>query len=413
MAAYGLYTHIASNKFRSMLLLGGLFLLIYVLVYAGALLAEVVINSDASVDYYLRAASRDLIKAFPYATIVAALWIVIAYFFHQNMIDAVTGGEDVTRQQQPRLYNLLENLCISRGIPMPKLKLMDSPALNAFATGLNRRQYAVTVTTGLLKALNDQEIEAVLGHELTHIRNGDVQLMVVAVIIAGVVGFFGELFFRMFTNLSWNSSGGSWSSSSSRSSSSSSSDSDSKGSGGGGAIVVVIIAVALIVLAWLLSQVVKLALSRSRELLADAGSVELTKNPDAMISALRKIENRGELPGATSAVMELCLDNPREGFADLFATHPSVDSRVKALVQFAGGHDAGPLAVPSDADDEAEDQAEPQSRDPLPPPVPRGPWSDTGAPAGGPPAPPQPSALPGPLQGPFGGAFRGPWGRRR
>jgi len=413
MAAYGLYTHIASNKFRSMLLLGGLFLLIYVLVYAGALLAEVVINSDASVDYYLRAASRDLIKAFPYATIVAALWIVIAYFFHQNMIDAVTGGEDVTRQQQPRLYNLLENLCISRGIPMPKLKLMDSPALNAFATGLNRRQYAVTVTTGLLKALNDQEIEAVLGHELTHIRNGDVQLMVVAVIIAGVVGFFGELFFRMFTNLSWNSSGGSWSSSSSRSSSSSSSDSDSKGSGGGGAIVVVIIAVALIVLAWLLSQVVKLALSRSRELLADAGSVELTKNPDAMISALRKIENRGELPGATSAVMELCIDNPREGFADLFATHPSVDSRVKALVQFAGGHDAGPLAVPSDADDEAEDQAEPQSRDPLPPPVPRGPWSDTGAPAGGPPAPPQPSALPGPLQGPFGGAFRGPWGRRR
>jgi len=405
MAAYGLYTHIASNKFRSMLLLGGLFLLIYVLVYAGALLAEVVINSDASVDYYLRAASRDLIKAFPYATIVAALWIVIAYFFHQNMIDAVTGGEDVTRQQQPRLYNLLENLCISRGIPMPKLKLMDSPALNAFATGLNRRQYAVTVTTGLLKALNDQEIEAVLGHELTHIRNGDVQLMVVAVIIAGVVGFFGELFFRMFTNLSWNSSGGSWSSSSSRSSSSSSSDSDSKGSGGGGAIVVVIIAIALIVVAWLLSQVVKLALSRSRELLADAGSVELTKNPDAMISALRKIENRGELPGATSAVMELCVDNPREGFADLFATHPSVDSRVKALVQFAGGHDPGPLALPSGADDEPDDQAGPQPADQLPPPVPRGPWSNAGAPAGGPPPVPQ--------QGPLPGPFQGPWGRRR
>src|SRR3981189_365368 len=258
MAAYGLYTHIASNKFRSMLLLAGLFVLIYVLVYAGALIAEVVINSNASVDYYLVAASRDLVTAFPYATGVAALWIVIAYFFHQSMIDAVTGGEDVTRQQQPRLYNLLENLCISRGIPMPKLKVMDSPALNAFATGLNRRQYAVTVTTGLLNALNDHEIEAVLGHELTHIRNGDVQLMVVAVIIAGVVGFFGELFFRMFTNLSWSSG---WGSSSSSSRSSSSSDSDSKGSGGGGAVIVVIIAIALIVVAWLLSQVVKLALS--------------------------------------------------------------------------------------------------------------------------------------------------------
>jgi heat shock protein HtpX len=385
MAAYGLYTHIASNKFRSMLLLAGLFVLIYVLVYAGALIAEVVIDSGRPANYYLMAASRDLLKAFPYATGIAVLWIVIAYFFHQNMIDAVTGGEDVTRQQQPRLYNLLENLCISRGIPMPKLKVMESPALNAFATGLNRRQYAVTVTTGLLKALNDQEIEAVLGHELTHIRNGDVQLMIVAVIIAGVVGFFGELFFRTFTNLSWGWGGGGWSSSSSSSRSSSSSDRDSKGSGGG-AIIVVIVAVALIMLAWLLSQVVKLALSRSRELLADAGSVELTKNPDAMISALRKIENRGELPGATSAVMELCIDNPREGFADLFATHPSVDSRVKALVQFAGGHDPGPLALPSDADDQPDgppqdDQDGQPAPDQLPPPLPKGPWSDATAPS--------------------------------
>src|SRR5215207_369891 len=395
MAAYGLYTHIASNKFRSMLLLAGLFLLIYVLVYAGALLAEVAIDSNESVGYYLMAASRDLVKAFPYATGAAALWIVIAYFFHQNMIDAVTGGESVTRKQQPRLYNLLENLCISRGIPMPKLKVMDSPALNAFASGLNRRQYAVTVTTGLLRTLNDQEMEAVLGHELTHIRNGDVQLMVIAVIIAGVVGFFGELFFRMFTNLSWNSSGSGGSSSSSRSSSSS--GSDSKGSGGGGAIIAVIIAVALILLAWLLSQVVKLALSRSRELLADAGSVELTKNPDAMITALRKIENRGELPGATSAVMELCVDNPREGFADLFATHPSVDSRIKALVQFAGGHDPGPLALPADQSDEPDEPDE--SATGQRPPVPRGPWNDAGEPAG----------IPG--TGP--GSSAGPWGPRR
>jgi heat shock protein HtpX len=398
MAAYGLYTHIASNKFRSMVLLAGLFVLIYVLVYAGALIAEVILNSDASVDYYLAAAARDLVAAFPYATGAAVLWIVIAYFFHQSIVDAVTGGEDVTRQQQPRLYNLLENLCISRGIPMPKLKLMQSDALNAFATGLNQRQYAVTVTSGLLKALNDREIEAVLGHELTHIRNGDVQMMVIAVIIAGVVGFFGELFFRAFTNLSWNSTGGgsSWSSSSS----SSSSDSDRKGSGGGGAIVVVIIAVVLIALAWLLSQLVRLALSRSRELLADAGSVELTKNPDAMISALRKIENRGELPGATSAVMELCVDNPREGFADLFATHPSVDSRVQALVKFAGGHDPGPLALPPDADDAPDDQEQPATGKSRPP-LPSGPWSDAKDPAG---------ASRGESQGPWVNPA-GPWGR--
>jgi heat shock protein HtpX len=384
MAAYGLYTHIASNKFRSMLLLAGLFVLIYVMVFAGALIAEVVVNSDGSFDYYLTAAARDLIKAFPYATGGAALWIAIAYFFHQSIIDAVTGGEDVTRLQQPRLYNLLENLCISRGIPMPKLKVMDSDALNAFATGLNARQYSVTVTTGLLNALNDQEIEAVLGHELTHIRNGDVQLMVIAVVIAGVVGFFAELFFRSFFYSNWNFGGG-------RSSSSSSSNSDSKG--GGAAVIVVILAVALIALAWMLSLVVRLALSRSRELLADAGSVELTKNPDAMISALRKIENRGELPGATSAVMEMCLDNPREGFADLFATHPSVDSRVAALVKFAGGHDPGPLALPSDVDDRTDANVDPGQ---LPPPL--GPWSDADASAGT-------------SQGPWSKPA-GPWGNR-
>jgi heat shock protein HtpX len=148
-----------------------------------------------------------------------------------------------------------------------------------------------------------------------------------------------------------------------------------------------------------LSQMVRLALSRSRELLADAGSVELTKNPDAMISALRKIENRGELPGATSAVMELCLDNPREGFSDLFATHPSVDARVQALVKFAGGHDPGRLKLPSDTADGPGDQpADGQAR----PPAPSGPWSDARDPA---------DAPPGASPGPWGNA-PGPWGPR-
>src|SRR5246127_143537 len=218
MAAYGLYTHIASNKTKSMLLLAGLFLLVYVIVYAGALVIEVVTYSDAPFDYYLKAALTDVIRTLPWPPGAEILWIVIAYFFHQSIIDAVTGGRDVTRQEQPRLYNLLENLCISRGLPMPKLKVMDSDALNAFATGLNPRQYAVTVTTGLLNTLDDQEMEAVLGHELTHIRNGDVQMMVIAVIIAGVVGFFAELLFRGFSNfgyVGWGSGGGSpWSSSS-------------------------------------------------------------------------------------------------------------------------------------------------------------------------------------------------------
>jgi heat shock protein HtpX len=332
MAAYGLYSHIQSNRRRSIALLVGLFFLVYVLVYAGALVAAaLLINADLNT--LMQIAWTDLLKAAPFATLGTALWIVIAYYFHQDIIDALTGGREVQRANEPRLYDILENLCISRGIPTPKLKVMVSTALNAFATGMNAKQYSITVTTGLLKALNDDEIESVLGHELTHIRNGDVRMMVIAVIIAGVISFFAELIFRLRLNrFSFRSS-----------------QSDAR-RGGGGAGLAILIAIGLVVIAYVLSFIIRLALSRSREFLADAGSVELTKSPDAMISALRKIEWHGELPGATSAVMEMCIDNPREGFGELFDTHPSVDSRVAALVKFAGGHDPGPLAHDLDAD---------------------------------------------------------------
>src|SRR5438105_7522507 len=190
MAAYGLYSHIQSNKRRSIALLIGLFFLVYLMTFAGALVAEAMVSGEVRLDYIMNDAVRDFARALPWVTVGTALWILIAYKFHQSMIDAVTGGQEVTREEQPRLYNLLENLAISRGIPMPKLKVMESPALNAFATGMNQKQYSITVTTGLLKALNQDELEAVLAHELTHIRNGDVRLMVIAMIIAGVVSFF-------------------------------------------------------------------------------------------------------------------------------------------------------------------------------------------------------------------------------
>jgi heat shock protein HtpX len=358
-AAYGLYTHIQSNKRRSVGLLLGLFFLVYLMVFAGALLAEG-ITQEASLDWLLRQAWLDFLWASPIATLVAAAWIAIAYFFNQSLIDAVTGGQEVTRKEQPRLYNILENLCISRGITMPKLKVTEDQALNAFASGLNEKQYSITVTQGLLDHLNDKEIEAVIGHELTHIRNGDVRMLVIAVIIAGVIGFFAELLFRVMFQGGWRWGGGSRSSSGDR------------GKGGGGAAI--FIAIALVAVAWLLSVVIRFALSRKREYLADAGSVELTKDPDAMISALRKIEGRGELEDATSAVMEMCIDNPREGFADLFATHPSVESRVAALVQFAGGHDPGPLVLPEETQDELPQQDAPEQPEAGAP----GPWSSDG-----------------------------------
>jgi heat shock protein HtpX len=380
MAAYGLSSHIQSNRRRSIALLIGLFFLVYVLVYAGALLAAA-LSFDADLNTLMQIAWIDLLKAAPIATVGTAAWIVVAYFFHQSVIDAVTGGREIQRSDDPRLYTILENLCISRGIPTPKLKVIESDALNAFATGMNAKQYSITVTTGLLDRLDDAEIEAVLGHELTHIRNGDVRMMVVAVIIVGVISFFAELIFRLwfYNGLSFR-------------------DSRSDERRGGGAGIAILVAVALLVVAYLLSFLIRLALSRSREFLADAGSVELTKNPDAMISALRKIEGRGELPGATSAVMEMCIDNPREGFGELFDTHPSVESRISALVKFAGGHDPGPLALPPPADDnddqsgpwesaeqqtDAETSTESDTRDD------RGPWT-------------QPPAEPAPTPGPWG-----------
>jgi heat shock protein HtpX len=392
MAAYGLYSHIQSNRRRSILLLAGLFFLVYVLVYAGALVAAA-LSLNADLPTLMQIAWIDLLKAAPFATGGAALWIVIAYYFHQDMIDALTGGREVTRKEQPRLYNILENLCISRGIAMPKLKIMDSEALNAFATGMNAKQYSVTVTTGLLNALDDAEIESVLGHELTHIRNGDVRMMVIAVIIAGAVSFFVELIFRMWFYNSF-SFGGSRS---------------ERREGGSGAGLAILIAIGLLVVAYVLSAVIRLALSRSREFLADAGSVELTKNPDAMISALRKIAGRGELERATSAVMEMCLDNPREGFGELFDTHPSVDARVAALVKFAGGHDPGPIALPpgpaETADPGQVTAGGPWGPEdpPQQPPADPGPWSE---PAAADPPPQTPSAS-------SDGQTSGPWGRHR
>jgi heat shock protein HtpX len=172
-----------------------------------------------------------------------------------------------------------------------------------------------------------------------------------------------------------------------------SSSSDSKGKGAG---IAILIAVGLIVLAWMLSIVIRFALSRKREYLADAGSIELTKNADAMITALRKIEGRGELAHANSAVMEMCIDNPRVGFSNVFDTHPSIDKRVAAIVQFAGGHDPGPLALPEESEPETGDTSVPEAGAP-------GPWGDHAEPQSGGDKPFLPAHPPVELGGPAPG----------
>jgi heat shock protein HtpX len=351
---FGLYSHIQSNRRRSILLLIGLFVLVYGVGYAVTILlvigtGRVPLYGDGvgeNLRFIFEAAWQHFYYAIPFLTLGVAIWIVIGYYGHQKLIDVVTGSDGISRAVDPELYNMLETLCISRGMPMPKLKIIDSDALNAFASGMYEKQYAITVTRGLREKLTKRELEAVLAHELTHIRNGDVSMMVICVLIAGIASFLGEMAYRIFASPvrrtghvpSSSGNSGGWLGSKRSSSSGSSGSSDSKGGGAMGAILIaIVIAVVIILVAWLLSGVLRLAISRSREYLADAGAVELTKDPDAMISALTKISGRAELEGVPSGIMEMCIENPRDGFIDLFATHPPIEDRISALVEHAGG----------------------------------------------------------------------------
>lgn len=332
--AYGLQTHIWNNNWKTVLLMAGFPVLLLLLTYALFLLfagfAGMSVGNDPVAGYFIWAGEA-LAQAWPFAIAGAILWFGIAYAFYQNIIDAATGAKKVERIAEPKLYNLLENLCISRGITMPALRIMETDALNAFATGLHKGQYSITVTRGLMNSLNDEELEAVLAHELTHIRNADVRLLVIAVIFVGIFSFVGELGFR---SLRFGSVGGS-------SSRRSSGGRDS----GGGAIIAILVALVIIAIAYALAIVIRFALSRRREYLADAGAVELTKNPDAMISALQKISGNSVVASAPSEVREMFIENPHSDFASIFATHPPIEKRIEALAKFAGGRVAASEAA--------------------------------------------------------------------
>lgn len=335
-AAFGLQTHIWNNNWKSVLLMAGFPVLLILLMYALFLLfagfSGATLGENEVAGYFLWAADA-LSRAWPFAIAGAILWFGIAYAFYQNIIDAATGARKVERKAEPKLYNLLENLCISRGVTMPALRIIESDALNAFATGLHKGQYSITVTRGLLNALTDEELEAVLAHELTHIRNHDVRLLVIAVVFVGIFSFVGEMAFRSmrFGRIS----GGSRRSSGGR-------------SNGGGAVIAILVALVLIGIAYALAIVIRFALSRRREYLADAGAAELTKNPDAMISALQKISGNAVI-NAPAEVREMFIENPHSDFTSLFATHPPIPKRIEALVKFAGGRVSAAAAVGASA----------------------------------------------------------------
>ena len=323
MAAVGLKTHIWANNTRSIvlmalfpvLLVGIVFGLQLVLMGYGLLPMQAETIGGA-----LAESGAMLIASIPIAIVVAVIWFAIAYFSSQAIIDMATGARVIERKTNPEIYNLLENLSISRGMKTPTLRLIDKPELNAFATGLHEGQYSVTVTRGLVEALDRDELEAVLAHELTHVINKDVRTMVIASVFAGIISLVAEVMFRSlrFISLGGNRGGG-------------------RNSGGLG-VALILIGFAIAVVGWVLAIVIRMALSRQREYLADAGSVELTKNPDAMISALQKVSGKADLQ-APDELSGMFLENHESGFLGMFATHPPIEKRIEALIQFAGGID--------------------------------------------------------------------------
>jgi heat shock protein HtpX len=338
MGSVGLQTYIWNNNLRSLILLAGFPLLLVGMICAlelGAAVAGIVPMHDGSFNIF-----AVMLASAPAALAVAGIWFVIAYLFNQVIIDVATGAKPVERADEPELYNLLENLCISRGLNTPTLKVIETDGMNAFASGLHAGRFQVTVTRGLLQHLSKDELEAVLAHELTHIINLDVRTMVVAAVFAGIITLICQMIFRA---IYWGAGGG------------------RKGKGDLGLFIIIALAVAG--LGYFLAIVIRMALSRSREFVADAGSVELTKNPDAMISALQKVSGHAHLD-APQSMRAMFLEDNEDGILGMFVTHPPIAKRIEALQKYAGGR----------LIDHPDPISTPPPTPAAPPPTP-GPWS--------------------------------------
>ena len=309
MQYLGIQQQITRNNTKSVLFLLAFPLLILVGVYV-----VLYVLSDQDIEQ----TNMQFLSVVPIVLAGVAIWFVISYFFHTQMIQMATHSEPLERRDNKRVYNLTENLCMSVGMTMPKLYIIESDALNAFASGINEKTFAVTLTRGIINTLNDEELEGVIAHELTHIRNRDVRLLIVTIVFVGIFATIADLALRMLLN-----GGGNMFSSRNR-----------KNDKGGGAMLLLIILLVAGAI-YFLSILFKLALSRSREYMADAGAVELTHNSMALASALRKISGHSTLKEVgNDEVKELFIDYEAEGFFSLFATHPPIEKRIQVLEQY-------------------------------------------------------------------------------
>jgi heat shock protein HtpX len=314
MAALGLTTYRLNNNIKSMALLVAFPFLLLALLGGIVFFFALFMGIGDPFEF----AEYALYRWWPIVLGVAAVWTLIGYFFNDAIIHRATGAKPVTREAQPKLYDLLENLCISRGLAMPKLYIVDTDAMNAYASGIDARSYAITVTSGLLAQLDADELEAVLAHELTHIMNRDCRLLIVTIVFVGMVSFLTQLLWRSLQFASFGRV---------------------RGKGGMAVLVFMLVAAVASAIGYLLALVLRFAISRRREYQADAGSVDLTKNPDALISALLKISHNPDVPHVSSEVQQMFIENPpsRFAFTRLFDTHPPIGKRIQVL-EALGGH---------------------------------------------------------------------------
>jgi len=291
---------IAHNKRLSILLLIGLFLLLGAI---GAAIGE----------YAGGSWSGGVLSA----VTVATVYFLISWYAGGSMIMAVSGAREISREEAPQLWNVVDEMSIAAGIPMPKVYIIEESAMNAFATGRDPKHASVAITRGLLDRLNREELQGVMAHEMSHVRNYDIRFsMLMAVMVGSIVLICDVLRRSLFYGSARRGSG-------------------SRKSSQGQAIAGIIVLL-LSILAPLFAAIIQLAVSRQREYLADASAVELTRNPAGLVSALSKLsEDMQELKGASRGTQHLFIVNPelrrRFGGDSLFSTHPSLFSRIERI----------------------------------------------------------------------------------